>query len=457
MNTAKKLAPTAEACTVQEFDQVATGHTLHFVSDRLNLMLGLWAALSAREYWVWSQLMVRVRESRSFDIEITHRTLCQYSSVSEATIRGVLERLSTLGFIEILDKKINRYGKNYLIRPALPKHLLPKLKAELDRCRDKDKLVSKTYVRDKAPTAKKIYPALTLIPSTAAVPAMNTSYSAKLAPSPSSPEIKLLDETAENQYLSWDGHLLSKEEAYLPITEKFMTKAPYQSNKNKNWTPSFSDLKATISPFSQNPTTEEAKGLQIDVAVWAIETQVAFFKQCHERSNSKGSYFSFLAQQRLKLDGEFPAYLAQMLPQGTQSWIPTLLERMQAYQSPYSNKWFPLTKEMLNKKQAEYEATLKNQGSDKPSRSLSPDVAVCIPTTLLNRIITMVKRFKLSQEKILEIAYHVMNFSPNKIHPNAEEKQEHNLCIAIQFLQQGSWGCPLSLEAKRTRYKEGVK
>jgi len=146
-----------------------------------------------------------------------------------------------------------------------------------------------------------------------------------------------------------------------------------------------------------------------------------------------------------------------MLPQGTQSWIPTLLERMQAYQSPYANTWFPLTKEMLNKKQSEYEAALKNQGSDKPSRSLSPDVAVCIPTTFLNRIITRVKRFKLSQEKILEIAYHVMNFSPNKIHPNAEEKQEHNLCIAIQFIQEGSWGCPLSLERNRTRYKEGVK
>jgi hypothetical protein len=441
MNTAKKLAPIAEACTILEFEQITTGHTLHFVSDRLALMLGLWGALSAREYWVWSQLMVRVRESRSFDIEITHRSLYQYSSVSESTMRSVLERLSALGFIEILDKKINRYGKIYIMRPALPRHLLPKLKVELDRCRAKDKPTSKKYATDKALPSKKIYPAPTLMPATAVL---------------SSPETVPLDEIAEKQYLSWGGQLLSKEEAYLPRAEKPTITAAYQPEKNKDWIPSFSDLEATISPLALIPVTEQEKRLQIDVAEWAIKSQISFFRQCHQNSPSKKGYGAFLSNERTKLDREFPAYLAEILPQGTESWVPILLDRMQVYGSPYPNKWLPLTKEMLKAKQAEYEAALKSPDSGKPNRTLSPHVAVSIPTAFLNRIITTVKTLKLSQEKILEIAYHVMNFSPNKILPNEEEKQKYNLCLAIKFIKENRWGCPMGLDGKRTRYKEGT-
>jgi hypothetical protein len=205
------------------------------------------------------------------------------------------------------------------------------------------------------------------------------------------------------------------------------------------------------------PTTEPEKRLQIDIAEWALKIQFSFFRQSHQESHSKKGYGLFLSQERARLDREFPVYLAKILPQGTESWIPTLLGRMQAYQSPYSNAWFPLTKEMLQKKQAEYEAALKTQALEKPKPTLSPHVAVAIPTTLLNKIIIRVQSFKLSQETILEIAYHVMHFSSNKILPNEKEKQKHNLNIAMDLIRKGRWGCPRSLEAKRTRYQEEVK
>jgi hypothetical protein len=458
MNTAKKLAPLAEACATQEFEQATIGHTPHFVSDRLNLMLGLWNALPTREYLVWSQLMVRARESRSFNIEITHRALCKYASVSESTMRAVLYRLSTLGFIEILVKKIDRYGKNYIIRPTLPRHLLPDLKAELDRCRGKNKIDNKKYDTNKAPAAKEIRPAPTLISAAVAAPPapVSTSPNTDSRKAFSYPETVPLDTASEKQYLSWDGQLLSEEEAYLPMAEKPTIIAPYQPGKNKGWIPSFSDLEATISPSALIPTKEQEKRLQIDVVEWAFKAEESFFKQSHQNSNSRKGYGAFVSRERIRLDREFPIYLTKILPKGTESWINTLLDRMQAYQLPCSNAWFPLTREMLDKKQKEYEEALKTRALEKQNPTLSPHVAVSIPTDFLNQIITIVKTFRLSQEKILEIAYHVMHFCPDKILPNEEEKKKFNLRIAIKLIKKNSWGCPLGLETKRTRYREGV-
>ena len=439
MNTAKKLATPTSACSISEFEQVTVGHTWHFVSDRLNLMLGEWNALSPREYWLWSQLMVRAREFRKFEIEITHRMLCRSASVSEATVRWVLDRLSTSGFIEILDKKVNRYGKTYVIRPSLPRHLLSLLKAELDRCRNKEKIDSKKY------TPHKASPDFSVIPPT------------KIPESKSNTTALSCNTESETQHLSWEGEILPTEEAYLPEAEKPIVTAPYQPKKNQDWSPSFADLKDTISPSALAPQTEAEKRLQIDLAEWAIKTQIAFFKQSHQQSDPSKGYGLFLAQERRRLDKAFPAYLAKILPQGTEAWVPTLLSRMQTYQSPHSTEWFPLTKEMLKAKQVTYEASLNKQGNKKQQPTLSPRVAVSIPTAVLNRIITTVQSLDLGKEKILEIAYHVMNFSPKKIISDEEGKQKYNLRVAMDWIKTGRWGCPLSLEAKRTRYLEGVK
>ena len=466
-STANKIQE--NICSPEEYRAMVEGHTPHFVSDRMTLLLGSWKVLSAREHMVWSQLMVLSRAYKTLEIRISHRQIQIQAGVSEATIRDVLERLSEKGFIKISKKNITQFGKDYVLQMGIPKPYISQVKADLDRCRSKNP----DGISDNKTT---IWPQKTTIQdSQKPLPESDVSRhkgnhelnriinGSDFKASAYKPETEQFIDRhhisveenniplEETIYLSADNKQLTEEEAYYAPQETPSLQAPYQprQHKPKDWIPSAEDFMLIGKKHAEPPKTESEQNRVFDIVDWMADLKFSFQKKAFQEEGQGQSFGRFLMTAK-HLEKGFSAYLDGYLSTELKPFLPTLLTRLKAYQDPYASEWFPLTQGMLQQQQHHYESTLAealNKASNQTKPCLSPMVAVYLPGYWYKQTVMTVKRLRLPEYSILELAYHIEHYVPKKPLKTREEKRRFNLCLAIRLIKDKRWRCPAGLAA----------
>lgn len=455
-STPKKQTTLSSICSVEEYQAMVEGHTAHFVSDRITLLIGPWKVLSAREHIVWSQMMVLSRAYKSLTIRVTHRQLYAQAGTSEATMRDALQRLSEKGFIKIRHKNITQFGKEYVIQMGIPKQYIPTVKADLDRCRSKNP-EGVNYAFFDLKTARKNTFSLKNTDQTECTHTQKPDDKNPVADvKPSYPEKEYTHTTAlapdeasfsdETVYLSKDHQRLSKTEAYATPNNQDTLTAPYQPRQNrpKNWCPSAEDYAFLAGPEATPPKNQAEQHRVFDIVDWMAHLKFKVQKTAFEKEGNNQSFGRFLMTAK-HLDQAFSAHLENHLPTTLKPLLPKLLAHLKAYQDPYASAWFPLTQGMLQQQQQEYKSALTKALSEQSTARLSPKVAVCLPVYWYNQVRNLVKRLKLSEEKVLELSYHIEHYRPDKPFKNLEALRRFNLCLAIRLIKDRRWRSPLGL------------
>lgn len=489
MNATAQALPSSStvSATAQEWEKATKGHTPVFIYDNLLDIVLSGGFLSPPQFEVWSYLMRQSRRFRKMNFQLPHAIMMKALSISESGLRGHLNSLERLGFLE-KQTEYNRFGKLHDLRPSVPKTILTQLKCVLNEARAKTELkaVRITPSPDTSSTAaasdrgssdgtsttlENITPpssqfsspsgceksSATLQDPAALIRSDNNKEKITLTCAPIKTEEEKEDsgkakDPSEDRtvHLSWAGKPLSESQAYLPEAEA--PPPPYQPRQDRpeDWVPSVEDWINTIGLNATPPRDQKTQRLFIDVADWTIQVKTKFLRESHANSGSEQGFGMYFMRNQVPLGKAFEAHLKSQLPSEVHEGIPTLLQRVKEFELSNPTPWFPETRSHLALAKQQFEA----RQSIKTEPKLSPIVALSLPASWFQRVVITAKNLKLSQPQILELAYHLKHFVIHKAFDNENERWKYRLCIAIKLIKEGRWSCPKGLESQRTRHQE---
>lgn len=441
--------------SLKEWESTTQGHQPVFIFDNLlDIIIGD-DYLSTPLLKVWVYLMRQSRRFKRIVLYLSHTQMIKDLCISESGLRGHLNALETLGFLE---KKTDytRFGKEHTLRPSAPKAILSLLKHTLNNCRAKAV----------APAPQLAVPELEkAIPSQApfsapegckksSIPLQDLATLTRSNNNKGNLTLTLepIKEKQETVHVSWEGKPLDNTKAYL--SEPATPALPYQPRQGRaqGWAPTAQEFHDTVGPQATPPKNRAQQQLLIDVADWAIQAKVTFDRTAHTQEGNGQGFGQYLMRNRHKLDEAFRQYLQALLPESLKNQVPVLLQRMQDFQKSEGNSWFPETLCHLEAARKQFEEKKKVKFEPK----LSPEVALSLPTQWFQRIAQTAKRLKLSQEHVLNLGYHVKHYNTSRQFSDEDELWKYRLCIAIKLIKDGRWSCPSGLASQVTRYQEGV-